>query len=242
MQESVCDWWRCLGAAGGQARVSAWVFPLVPFSFHMGLMKEGLDVCPPADMVIFNLLGGLNPGTKILKIKSDCWSKQLYKLLECLFGLKSQKEKKSKKVWIIRLKPVSVVRSSSAACNHHHQSSVCAQLVLQHPPLCRVTSPGSHPYQLWHLLCNHFRLCISEQGDLWPFPVAIRTIKPRSGDKTWPKAVNNGANSFGTTKWQESRNAKVKVVSIGVFLLAFFKLACCQIGGDFRMPADSCQI
>lgn len=25
-------------------------FPLVPFSFHMGLMKEGLGVCPPADM------------------------------------------------------------------------------------------------------------------------------------------------------------------------------------------------
>lgn len=64
----------------------------------MGLMKEGLDVYPPADMVIFNLLLRLNPGTKILKIKSG-WtdrSKQLYKLLECLFGLKSQNEKRKK--------------------------------------------------------------------------------------------------------------------------------------------------
>lgn len=46
------DWWRCCGVTGGQVWVSAWIFPLVPFSFHLGSMGKGLclstcgyDVC-----------------------------------------------------------------------------------------------------------------------------------------------------------------------------------------------------
>lgn len=79
------DWWRCCGPTGGQVWVSAWIFPLVPFSFHLGSTGEGQCVYPPVDVCF-------SPEED----ESSCWALNLqpelreekYELRSCWSGLK----------------------------------------------------------------------------------------------------------------------------------------------------------